>query len=134
VAALKALAVGRLSVATPYADRLNEHETHFLEENGFTVERLIGLGIGANGPAEYIRIAETPIDKVAAHARAAFVPGSDALLITCTDFPTLPLIGDLEAELGVPVVTSNQGTFWAILRAVGIDDRFERFGRLLANH
>jgi maleate isomerase/arylmalonate decarboxylase len=134
VAALKALGAKRLSVATPYADRLNEHETHFLEENGFTVDRLIGLGIGANGPAEFIHIAETPIEKVAAHARTAFVPGSDALLITCTDFPTLPLIGPLEAELGVPVVTSNQATFWAMLRATGIGDRFERLGGLLANH
>jgi maleate cis-trans isomerase len=134
VAALKALGAKRVSVATPYADRLNEHETHFLEDNGFTVEKLIGLGIGANGPAEYIRIAETPLENVAAHARAAFVPGSDALLVTCTDFPTLPLIEDLETALGVPVVTSNQATFWAMLRAAGIADRFERFGTLLKNH
>lgn len=134
VAALKALGAVRLSVATPYADRLNAHETHFLEENGFDVLKLIGLGIGAGGPAEYVHIAETPLDKVRDHARAAFVPGSDALLITCTDFPTLPLIAELEDELGVPVVTSNQATFWAMLRAAGIQDRFARFGTLLANH
>lgn len=134
IAALKALGAVKLSVATPYADRLNEHETHFLQDNGFEVLRLIGLGIGANGPAEYIRIAETPLDKVAAHARAAFVPGSDALLITCTDFPTLPLIASLEDEFGVPVVTSNQATFWAMLRAADIPDRFDHLGALLKNH
>jgi maleate cis-trans isomerase len=130
--ALKTLGAVRLSVATPYHDRLNEHETAFLEENGFTVERLIGLGIGAGGPSEYVQIAETPLERVADHVRAAFVPGSDAILITCTDFPTLPLIAQLESEFGVPVVTSNQATFWAMLRAVGIEDRFEKFGRLLA--
>lgn len=134
VAALQTLRAKRLSVATPYAKRLNDHETHFLEGNGFVVERLIGLGIGANGPQEYIRIAETPVEKVAAHARAAFVPGSDALLITCTDFPTLPLIQLLEDELGVAVVTSNQATFWAMLRTAGIDDRLPSLGRLLADH
>lgn len=134
VAALKELGVTRLSVATPYAERLNEHETHFLEENGFEVLRLIGLGIGANGPSEYIRIAETPLTQVAGHARAAYVPGSDALLITCTDFPTLPLIEQLENELGVPVVTSNQATFWAMLRAAGIDERLDGFGALLSKH
>jgi maleate cis-trans isomerase len=134
IAALKALGATRLSVATPYADRLNDHETHFLEDNGFAVDSLIGLGIGANGPAEYIHIAETPIHKVEDHARAAFVKGSDALLITCTDFPTLPLIETLEAEFGVPVVTSNQATFWAMLRAAGIDDRFDHFGALLRDH
>lgn len=134
VAALKELGVAKLSVATPYAQRLNEHETHFLEENGFEVLRLIGLGIGANGPSEYVRIAETPLSEVATHARAAFVPGSDALLITCTDFPTLPLITQLEHQLGVPVVTSNQATFWALLRAAGIDDRLDGFGALLSKH
>jgi maleate cis-trans isomerase len=134
IAALKALGATRLSVATPYADRLNDHETHFLKDNGFAVDRLIGLGIGAKGPAEYIHIAETPIHEVEDHARAAFVKGCDALLITCTDFPTLPLIETLETELGVPVVTSNQATFWAMLRAAGIDDRFDHFGALLRYH
>jgi maleate cis-trans isomerase len=133
IRALKTLGAVRLSVATPYHDKLNEHETAFLEENGFTVDNLIGLGIGAGGASEYIRIAETPLEKVADHVRKAFVPGSDAILITCTDFPTLPLIAELEGEFGVPVVTSNQATFWAMLRAAGIEDRFEGFGRLLAD-
>lgn len=132
--ALTALGVRKLSVATPYADALNAHEKHFLEAHGFEVLRLIGLGIGAGGPQEYPRIARTASQAVADHARAAFVPGSDALLITCTDFPALALIASLEAELGVPVVTSNQATFWAMLRAAGVDDRFEPFGRLLADH
>lgn len=131
--ALKTLGATRLSVATPYHDKLNQHETAFLQENGFTVDNLIGLGIGASGPADYVRIAETPLDHVADHVRAAFTPGSDAILITCTDFPTLPLIAQLEAEFGVPVVTSNQATFWAMLRAVGIDDRMQGFGRLLSD-
>ena len=132
IRALKTLGAVRLSVATPYHDKLNHHETKFLQENGFAIENLIGLGIGASGPADYVRIAETPLEKVAEHVRAAFVPGSDAILITFTGFPTLPLITELETEFGVPVVTSNQATFWAMLRAVGIDDRLKGFGRLLA--
>jgi len=134
VAALKALGVERLSVATPYADALNEHETRFLEDNGFVVQRLIGLGIGAGGPSEYPLIAETPIEAVAEHARRAFVAGSEALLITCTDFPTLPILASLETELDAPVVTSNQATFWAMLRAAGVPDRLDGLGRLLAHH
>jgi maleate isomerase/arylmalonate decarboxylase len=131
VAGLRALGVRRLSVATPYAQALNDHETHFLEGCGFEVAALIGLGIGAGGPHEFPRIARTPLDAVLAHARAAFVPGSDALLITCTDFPTLPLIEALEEELGVPVVTSNQATLRACLRAAGIMDGVPGAGRLL---
>ncbi|MBP2550841.1 maleate isomerase/arylmalonate decarboxylase [Neorhizobium galegae] len=132
--ALKTLGVKRLSVATPYHDALNHHETEFLADNGFTVERLIGLGIGETGPADYVRIAETPLEAIAAHVGDCFVPGSEAILITCTDFPTLPLIASLEARYGVPVVTSNQATFWAMLRATGIEDRFSSYGQLLAAH
>ncbi len=134
VQALRALGVRRLSIATPYHQALNDHEEHFLTDNGFEVLSIAGLGIGAGGPNEYIRIAETPLDAVATHARRVFRAGSDALLISCTDFPTLPLLPDLEREFGVPVVTSNQATFWAALRAAGIKDRFERFGVLLARH
>lgn len=132
IAALRALGVRRVSVATPYAQVLNDHEAHFLADHGFAVDRLIGLGIGAGGPQEYPRIARTPLDAVAAHARAAFVPGSDALLITCTDFPTLPLIDQLEQDLGVPVVTSNQATLWAALRACDLADAVAGGGRLFA--
>jgi maleate isomerase/arylmalonate decarboxylase len=131
VAALKALGARRLSIATPYHQALNDHEVAFLSENGFEVLSIRGLGIGAGGPHEYIRIAETPLDAVEAHARASFVPGSDALLITCTDFPTLPLIARLERDLGVPVVTSNQATLWAALRAAGVGDAPPRAGRLM---
>ena len=134
VDALRALGVRRLSVATPYHDALNAHETHFLQDHGFEVLRLIGLGIGSNGPSDFPRIARTPLETVAAHVRSAFVPGSDAMLVTCTDFPTLPILAALEKELGVPVVSSNQATFWSMLRAARIEDRFEHFGRLLAEH
>lgn len=133
VDALKALGARTVSVATPYAEALNAHETEFLEENGIAVARIIGLGIGAGGPSEYPLIAQTPLERVATHARDAFVPGSDALLITCTDFPTLPLIDPLEAELGVPVVTSNQATFWAMLGAAELPDRISGAGRLLSD-
>jgi maleate cis-trans isomerase len=134
IRALKALGCRRISVATPYHDRLNHHEIDFLQENGFEVAKLIGLGIGAGGPSEYVRIAETPLEQIEALVAECFVEGSDALLITCTDFPTLPLIDRLEKRYGVPVVTSNQATFWASLRASGIEDRFDQFGRLLATH
>jgi maleate cis-trans isomerase len=131
VAALKALGAKRLSIATPYHQALNDHEVRFLSENGFEVASIRGLGIGAGGPDEYIRIAETPLAEVEAHARGSFVPGSDALLITCTDFPTLPLIARLERDLGVPVVTSNQATLWAALRAAGVADAIPGGGMLL---
>jgi maleate cis-trans isomerase len=132
VAALQALKAKTVAVATPYAVALNEHERAFLEAAGFQVTGVSGLGIGAGGPQEYIQIACTPAEKIKAHVLAADHDDADAMLVSCTDFPVLEMICELEKTLGKPVVTSNQATFWAAIRAAGIDDRFENFGALLA--
>ncbi len=130
VQALRSLGVRRVAVATPYHDALNRHETEFLAACGFEVTKLIGLGIGAGGAEEYIRIAQTPIAEIEAHARAAMTDDADALLISCTDFPTLPLITALEAEFARPVISSNTATLWASLRAAGIEDQVPAGGKL----
>ena len=130
VDALNALGARRISIATPYHDVLNDHERAFLGENGIETLAIAGLGLGANGPVDYPLIARTPLDKIEAHIARTFVPGSDACLVTCTDFPTLLLHEKLEQRLGVPIVTSNQATLWAALRRAGIADRIPRLGAL----
>ena len=134
VHACRALGVTRVALATPYHDALNEHERQFLAANGVEVVALKGLGIGAGGPHEYVRIARVPKEEVLAHARSADRPEAQALMISCTDFATLEAVPALERALGKPVVTSNQATFWASLRAAGIADRLPSFGRLFQEH
>ena len=132
VAALRALGARRLVVATPYHDALNEHERHFLEACGFKILALSGRGIGAGGADEYPRIAETPLAELAAQVREIMRPDAEALLISCTDFPSLALIEKLEAEFDMPVISSNSATLWAALREADIDDAVQGGGRLFA--
>jgi maleate cis-trans isomerase len=134
VLACRALGVTRVALATPYHDALNEHERHFLAQNGIEVVALKGLGIGAGGPHEYVRIARVPKEAVLAHACSVDRPEAQARMISCTDFATLEAVPELERALGKPVVTSNQATFWAALRAARVDDRSPSFGRLLQEH
>ena len=130
VYALRHIGARRLSIATPYDQALNDHEVAFLADNGFETLSISGLGLGIDVPAKIPLIAETSLDAVAAHTRAAFAAGSDALLVTCTDFPTLPLLPALEHDLAVPVVTSNQATLWAALRRAGVADQLPNAGLL----
>jgi maleate isomerase/arylmalonate decarboxylase len=132
VAACRALGVQRVALATPYHDTLNAHEARFLRDCGIETVAMRGLGIGAGGAHEYVRIARVPLADVYAHCRGADHPHAQALVVSCTDFAALEAIPRLEAELGKPVVTSNQATLWRALRAAGIEDRFDRYGRLLA--
>jgi maleate isomerase/arylmalonate decarboxylase len=131
VAALQALNLRKISIATPYDDALNEHEVAFLADNGVETLQIAGLGIGAGGPEEYIQIARTPAEQIKQHVLSVDHQDAEAVLISCTDFPTLNLITELEQVLGKPVITSNQATFWATLRAAGIEDHFDNFGVLL---
>ncbi|MEI4487771.1 aspartate/glutamate racemase family protein [Frigidibacter sp. MR17.14] len=132
VRALRHLGVRRLSIVTPYAEATNQHEVAFLAAHGFETLAIAGLGIGANGPCEFPLIAQTPLDRIRALVAQTFVPGSEALLITCTDFPSLPLIDALEGELGVPVISSNTATLWACLaQSPGGTTGLTQGGRLL---
>ena len=133
VGALKALGVRKISIATPYHEALNKHEVEFLESNGFDTLNISGLGIGRGGAHEYIQIARTPVKKIKDHILSVDHSESEAIVISCTDFPSLMMIDDLEKELDKPVISSNQVTFWAALRAAGIKDVFDGFGRLMRN-
>jgi maleate isomerase/arylmalonate decarboxylase len=134
VQACAALGASRVALATPYHDALNEHERRFLAANGIATLSLKGLGIGAAGAHDYVRIARVPREEIFEHCVAAAHADAQALVVSCTDFAVLEAIPRLEDRLGVPVVTSNQATFWRALRTAGVDERFERFGVLLRDH
>ncbi len=134
VTALKSLGVGKVALATPYGDKLNNHEKKFLANVEIETVNMAGLGIGAGGPHEYPKIAKTPPETIHDHVVSADRPEADCMLISCTDFPVMNMISDFEDELGKPVVTSNQATFWAALRAAGIEDRLDKYGTLLKEY
>ncbi|HWI36034.1 MAG TPA: decarboxylase [Burkholderiales bacterium] len=134
VHACRALGLKRVSLATPYHDALNEHEKEFLAENGIQVVAMKGLGIGAGGAHEYVRIAKVSEAEVYAHCLGADHPDAEGMIVSCTDFRTLGILPRLEAELGKPVVSSNLATFWMALRAAGVDQRPKGYGRLLEQH
>lgn len=130
VEALQALQVVNVAVATPYFDAMNQHEKHFLGENGFNVVSMQGLGFGASGVADFRNICRITPDEVAELARSVDHADAEALLLTCTDLSTLPVINSLEHELRKPVISSNSATFWSALRLCGINDNVTTGGKL----
>ncbi len=131
VHACRPLGASRVSLATPYHQGLNDHERHFMQANGVDVVSDRGLGIGAGGPQEYIRIARIPREEVLLHCLASFDPAAQALVISCTDFAALEAIPTIEARTGKPAISSNLATFWLALRCAGVHDPVSGFGLLL---
>ncbi len=44
------------------------------------------------------------------------------------------MVDELENALGKPVVACNAASYWQALREMGIDDKIQGFGRLLAEY
>ena len=124
VDAIKALGGGRVAVATPYTDDLNDLERSFLEANGVEVVAIKGMGLVRN-----LDIGRTEGSAIKALVRA-IAKGANVVFISCTNLPTIGLIEGIESELGIPVVTSNQASMWATLRGSGVT-RIEGYGVLL---
>ncbi len=123
--ALGLLGVSRIALATPYTEELTEIEARFFSEQGFEVTRARGGGI-----VEVAEIQEcTP---QMAYERACEVNDerAEAVFISCTGFRTIEIIEKLEAELGKPVITSNQATFADCLRILGLREVQPGYGSL----
>lgn len=127
--ALRALGARRITIATPYLDEVNVIEKKYLEDEGFEVLNIVGLGI--ENDEDMARV--TP-DYLADFAASVDLPESDALFISCGALRSVEVIDRLEAQLNKPVVTSNQAMMWDCLRTAGIQDRIEGYGTLLSQH
>ncbi|AGB38213.1 maleate cis-trans isomerase family protein [Natronococcus occultus] len=127
VRALEALSADRIAVATPYTDVLDEKERSFLEAAGFEVATIDGRGIAANTEIGALEPADARRQVLALDADGV-LEDVDAVFLSCTNYRSLAAVPELEAELGVPVVTSNGATLWDVCRAA--DARVEAPGRL----
>ena len=126
VSALSALQVTRLVMATPYIDELNQSEKGFLEGGGFHILAMAGLGI-----VDAFSIGEVSAQEVYHLVKGLWQEEAEATFISCTNLPTIAIIAELEKDTGAPVITSNQATLWACLRAIGCHGPVSGYGILL---
>lgn len=126
--AFDALGVDRIAIATPYEQELDERERRFLEDAGYDVAEIRGLGIrmntevGAQPPMRSYRQASDLFKRLS--------DAVDAIFISCTNYRTFETIPLLEEDTGVPVVTSNQATLWDALRRANVSTTGLELGRL----
>lgn len=127
VKALQALKLSRISVATPYIEDINRFEKRFLEQNGFNVVKIEGLGITNN-----LEIGRQKPEIVYQIAERVDTPRSEGIFISCTNFPTVKVIADLEKKLRKPVVSSNTATLWFMLKTIRYKYASKKFGLLFS--
>jgi maleate cis-trans isomerase len=125
--AFEALGARRILAVTPFHDRLNGQLRTFVEAEGFTFSRLVGV------PALFDFLQDVPPDALfrAALAAAAEEPDFDAVWIPSGQLPAVEVVLPLEARLRKPVVAQNHADFLAAFRALGVSGVARGHGMLL---
>ncbi|WP_043837433.1 aspartate/glutamate racemase family protein [Muricoccus aerilatus] len=131
VEALRRLGARRVAVATAYSDEVNHRLVAFLEESGFAVAGLEGLGLEMVGAIH--AVTQEELDGLADRAIAAS-PSAEALLVSCGGLRTLELAPRVEARHGLPVVSSATAGAWAAARLAGHSGRSPGYGLLFEEH
>lgn len=128
IRALRALEAKRIFMITPYPEEINLAEVAFLRRYGIETASYQSFNCSSAYP-----IAAVDSDEIVALVikYVEAIGRTDALFISCTNLLTLGIIPVLEDTLGVPVVTSNQASLWALLQALNVKPR-RAAGRLLS--
>jgi maleate isomerase len=125
-AAFRAFGARRIGVLTPYRADVNRIVADYISARGFEVP-VFGSFNEEN-------------DSVVAHISPASVKQGirtvcdgaeiDAVFVACTSVRLVEHAADIEAEIALPVTSSNHAMAWHALRLAGIQDPLPRFGRL----
>jgi maleate cis-trans isomerase len=123
--ALAKLGARRLALGTPYPAAIHALVPDFFRRNHFEVKAQATLDI----------LAMREVPTIGPERLAAFIDNfdlshCDVLVLLATDLPTFGSIAALEAQHGVPVLTSNQTILWRALRELGSARPRGNLGRL----
>jgi maleate cis-trans isomerase len=124
VRALERLGVRKLALGAPYARDTTLEAKALFEAHGFEVVRFANLeGV--------VNIYDETAERAYRLARSIDTTEAEAVFLSGTGMPTLPVLGALEEDLGKPVVSSASAMMWHALRLVGVAAPIAGYGRLL---
>jgi maleate isomerase len=111
--ALSELNISRIAIATPYNEELTKLLADFLKTAGI---RVVQAGY-LNSEHDIMHI---DYDAVRNMADMVDHPDAEAIFFSCTNLRTFDVIAEIEDRLGKPVLSANQVTMWAALKAANL--------------
>jgi maleate isomerase len=112
---LRQLDASRVVLATPYPKRHTAQETETLVARGVQVSDHASLDLGLLD--DFGAVTPARIRALVGELQPQALAEADALVLSCTAWPTLAAIVQLEDELGIPVLSSNLALAWQAVRA-----------------
>lgn len=118
LAALRALQVSKVAIATSYIPSVDQALADVLRGSGIEVPMIKGMNI-----LKSIDMGDVEPEETYRFARGVFAaaPEADAYFISCGNLRSLEAISKLERDFGKPVITSNQAGLWHALRLAKIN-------------
>lgn len=126
IAACTAHGIGRIGLISPYVASVSDRLIQGLEAAGISVTSFGSF----DEPLEerVVRISRQSVRDAAIHVGRS--GACDAVFLSCTNLRALEVIDEIEAELGVPALSSNQVLAWHLGVLAGFSSRCTRIGRL----
>ncbi len=120
--------IKKIALISPYWPAMNKTVSGYFSEYGFETVRDVCLKCRS-----WTAIAEVPEETLMGHLRDLDGDDVDAIVQVGTNLCMARLAGEAERWLGKPVIAINTATYWHALRANGINDKVQGFGRLLSD-
>jgi maleate isomerase len=125
-AGFKAMGARRIGVLTPYSPEVNAVVRAYLDAHGVDVTAFATFD--KRDDREAARISPDSIAAgVAEMVRRAHL---DAVFVSCTSLRLAENVAAIEAEVGIPVTSSDHALAWHCLRLAGVNDVVAGAGRL----
>jgi len=129
IKALKKFDIKKLCIFTPYSKELNDEVVEHFKNQGYDITSNSYFDIQSDydiGKVDqnYLYDVLSEID----------LKDADALFISCTALPALPIIEKLEKKLNKIVLSSNQALIWDTLERIGKNDSIAGFGKLFKSN
>jgi maleate isomerase len=127
-AAFRAMEARRIGVLTPYRADVNLIVADYIRGRGFEVPVFGSFNEDSDMTVARISPAsiKAGIDAITARAEV------DAVFVSCTSVRLAEAAAAIEAEIGLPVTSSNHAMAWHAMRLAGVEDALPQFGRLFS--
>ena len=136
VAAFRTLGTRRIALIHPpwFADDEQQRGIAYFRSQGFDVvyaKQMSLRGLPIAKPTDPLRrFTELYPAELYEFARTQVPATAEAVFFGGNGFRAIGVIAALEEELGVPVLTGNQATFWYALRQAGVREPVNGYGRV----
>ncbi|MGE0331794.1 MAG: Asp/Glu racemase [Ramlibacter sp.] len=128
VEGLQALGAKRIVVLCPYLKPLTQLVVDYLKAEGFEVLDHVALEIPDN-----LEVGRHDPNRLLEIYQRLDYKGADAIVLSaCVQMPSLPVIAQVEAEAGIPVVSAAVCTTYVMLKRLGLETVVPEAGSLLS--